>query len=124
MSKFADWYNGLSPTQHLMLQVVATLTIATLSAFAHQRIGYRRGYKQGAIDAQNPVSQAQLEAENARGHRKGYLAGVWANEDAIMAKQMYTQGILDGSQAWMDAGLRTQDIIRQASQTSASLSGA
>lgn len=125
MSTLRKWYDGLSPSGHLAVQVVVTLTLATLSAFVHQGIGARRGYKAGLRDGRNPATQAELDAAQARGHQTGYLKGIWANEDAVMARELYTQGILDGSQAWLDAGRQMQGTLVQVSRPSlTSLNGA
>lgn len=90
MRKFADWYDGLSPTQHLVIGVVTTLAIATLSAFAHQRIGYRRGrragYIEGHVDGSSPLKQVELDAANRIGYRDGWYDGAWANESTAFKK--------------------------------------
>lgn len=124
MSKLNNWYNGLGPGTHLAVEIGATLIIVTISAFVHQGIGARRGYKAGLRDGRNPATQDQLDAAQARGLQTGYLKGIWANEDASMAKAMYTQGLLDGSQAWMDAGTKMQGVVSRTTQPNVSLSGA
>ncbi len=116
MNDLELWYEKRSPGQKLAIKVSLVLGTALMSAIVNQRIGERRGYAKGLKDGMGPATQAQLDEAQARGHRQGYLKGIWANEDATMARELYTQGILDGSQAWMEAGLRSDEVIRRAQQ--------
>jgi hypothetical protein len=78
------FYDNLSPTGKLVFNVAAYIGIATLSAFVHQKIGERRGYKKGFYDGTSPATQGELtqmyEKGETAGKSSGYQKGIWAGQ--------------------------------------------